>query len=77
MNPDGTELKINSNECPVPYCVSADNKYCGMEEECEDATVDGKGEKKALRIVLFVVGGIIIANFLYKCVWEKFLKKRF
>ena len=77
LNPDGTELKMNSNECPVPYCVSADNKYCGTEEQCEDAKVDGSGEKTALKIVLYAVGAIILANFLYKCVWEKMLKKKF
>ena len=69
INPDGTEMQMSSYECPVPYCVSADNKYCGTEEQCEDAKVDGSGEKKAFMIVLYVVGGIFLAYFLYKCVW--------
>ena len=76
-NPDGSELKVNSNECPVPYCVNGDNTRCGTVEECEGATVDPTGLSTPVIIVLWAVGGAICAYGIYQLFWKKWLKRKY
>ena len=67
---------MHSNECPVPYCISSNDKYCGTLEECENATIDTVGLSTPVIIVICAVGGAFFAYFLYSCVYKKLFKPK-
>ena len=72
MLPDGTEQELMSNECPVPYCVSGDNKLCGTEEQCEDVPVDGEG-LHTFFLFLIAIACYLFIGFLYRVVWKMWI----